>query len=188
MPQESSPAYVDQSSTVHYSDLKFTHSALPTTAEPSHDHSGVGNTDDSDDKLPPPILFNPIGHWNQPAAESCGYMEVPGRLYQAQYPHYQASPNAKNDNMHGVPRPTFTGVPHQGGYKAPVLLGRYGAEGLPSQLSTTDGDRSHAVVHDGAGADGYAALDPNLRCPVCNFVFRKGEIQKYKRHVVTCEF
>ena len=78
---------------------------------------------------------------------------------------YTTSPNATNDDMHGVSRPAFTDVPHQGmemrkGEKddrcsymyhkqqqAPVgvLLGRYETEGLPSQLLTTDGDRSHAT-------------------------------------------
>ena len=49
-----------------------------------------------------------------------------------------------------------------------------------------DGDRSRAFLQDGAGVDGYAPLDPNLRCQFCDIVFRKGEIQKYKRHVETC--
>ena len=31
-----------------------------------------------------------------------------------------------------------------------------------------------------------APLDPNLTCPVCRTVFRKGEIQAFSRHVKLC--
>lgn len=32
-----------------------------------------------------------------------------------------------------------------------------------------------------------APLDPNLTCPVCRTVFRKGEIQAFRRHVKLCD-
>ena len=33
----------------------------------------------------------------------------------------------------------------------------------------------------------HVPFDPNLTCPYCQKVFRKGEIQKFKRHVATCK-
>ena len=53
-------------------------------------------------------------------------------------------------------------------------------------------DISSAMVKLQAGEDtngsssGEAPPDPNLVCPVCGNAFRKGEIQKYKRHIETC--
>ena len=41
-------------------------------------------------------------------------------------------------------------------------------------------------------ADGMASLvdipfDPNLQCPICQRMFRKGEIQLYRQHVELCK-
>ena len=33
----------------------------------------------------------------------------------------------------------------------------------------------------------HVPYDPNLTCPYCQKVFRKGEIQKFKRHVASCK-
>eukprot|EP00731_Ephydatia_muelleri_P039069 Em1081g1a len=51
-----------------------------------------------------------------------------------------------------------------------------------------------SVQRDTAGWGGgldetgeFAPLDPNLRCPTCGKAFKKGRIQKYKRHVQMCQ-
>ena len=52
----------------------------------------------------------------------------------------------------------------------------------------TDGDASR-TVHGGTELNEqsrYAPLDPNLTCPACGLMFRKGEIQKFKRHSEMC--
>ena len=45
------------------------------------------------------------------------------------------------------------------------------------------------VEHDYRGfedTDSIVPLDPNLKCPTCGKAFKKGRIQKYKRHVQMC--
>ena len=52
----------------------------------------------------------------------------------------------------------------------------------------TDGDASR-TVHGGTELDEqswYPPLDPNLTCPACGLMFKKGEIQKFKRHYEIC--
>ena len=68
-----------------------------------------------------------------------------------------------------------------------VLAGRASEIDLSAHIET----EIHRQVANVAGSnvsqfDTNTPLDPNLTCPKCRNMFRKGEIQNYKRHVASC--
>eukprot|EP00731_Ephydatia_muelleri_P005141 Em0002g1317a len=132
-------------------------------------NDGDSEEDDSDDDLPPPMFHKPLHH---PAV-------------------------AHGMQKEGIPLTPLEAsklsvacrqMAHTIGSSAPDLVQTVNTAGR------IDGDTSHVAAaiqrdNDYRGfeeTDSIVPLDPNQKCPKCGKVFKKGRIQKYKRHVQMC--
>eukprot|EP00731_Ephydatia_muelleri_P005148 Em0002g1324a len=166
------------------------------TLQCSAGRDGVGSKEED---LPPPIFHYPF-----PGLRPL----VAGRASQSG----QESPSSSQQSQLGaldvshVTPPVGHVMPPANHMTHPVY-NRAVSHDLPSSASNPamslglaggiDGDIRRvaaSVQRDTAGWGGgldetgeFAPLDPNLRCPTCGKAFKKGRIQKYKRHVQMCQ-
>eukprot|EP00731_Ephydatia_muelleri_P037711 Em0543g1a len=166
------------------------------TLQCSAGRDGVGSKEED---LPPPIFHYPF-----PGLRPL----VAGRASQSGQespPPPQQSQLGALDVSHVTP-PVGHVMPPANHMTHPVY-NRAVSHDLPSSASNPamslglaggiDGDIRRvaaSVQRDTAGWGGgldetgeFAPLDPNLRCPTCGKAFKKGRIQKYKRHVQMCQ-
>ena len=119
-----------------------------------------GKMDDSDDDLPPPI-FHKLNQLTYNPAVAHGMQKKNVPIYQLEV----LKPSA-----------AFSLVAHTNGNLLPIAPDLAQSRVIPRE-------------HDYRGfeeTDSIVPLDPNLKCPICGKVFKKGRIQKYKRHVQMC--
>ena len=195
-------------------DAEYTSEHVPETAQAppssvSPCEADGDNQEDEKDDLPPPIYHTPFQqmHYHIPPVEETPQkhlsMEVPHHVPIAQQSKSLPCKVEKDDRYHmqqhasgthwaeGVPLP-----PNQP-YEYGAAVTSHSNKSLPSFVTDTAlefelHDISHVAttIKDGTGMDVLseynAPLDPNLKCPVCGNIFKKGEIQKFKRHAETC--
>ncbi len=127
-----------------------------------------------------------------------GYDQDPRQNQQLQQGYAQGGPsfNHHGQQHHPLPRsPNYQPLPRRNSKNLPnsqrlkqnsnvqenILL-----QGIHRDIK----DAAKFVIHEGDELESMAPdapFDPNLICPLCMRNFRVGEIQKYKKHVDTCQ-
>ena len=193
-------------------DAEYTSEHVPETAQappssvPPCEADGDNQEDEKDD-LPPPIYHTTFQqmHYHIPPVEETPQkhlsMEVPHHVPIAQQSKPLLCKVEKDDRYHMQQHASGTHcragrvlLPPNQPYEYGAAVMSHSNRNLPASDSALEScDMSHVTttyaIKDGTDMNvlsEYAPLDPNLKCPVCGNIFKKGEIQKFKRHAETC--
>ena len=167
----------------------------------SHDRGHPPQHMPHDSGYPPHVMSHDSGYSPSPVSHDRGYQSVPNQAVVADGASRVADAMQRDDDDDDLPPPVYH-QPYQQMYRRPVADGVHNGVPLSDQETLQLVGHTNRVpppstlglVQDIGSTDGRgfeethspAPLDPNLKCPLCGIVFKKGRIQNYRQHVETC--
>ena len=196
--EESDYMYIDGSQSVQVKQEKHNHSLVPPEVTAKHHHAALTAPQPRHSPIctqDPALLSKTHDYVNLPPEECVDIAKTVPAPKGSKKPHAAPRSNIAQRRAASMDTDKATSRRKSSSDHASLPEHLHGSEGSDDDISNSiDTEIQHEATEVAASSERDARrntlknvpFDPFLKCLYCNRMFRYGEIQKYKKHVLTC--